>query len=151
MQEGGGEEGERVKERALVRRLRLGLILNAAALAAASPTLLFSDWKNAARLDRNESDWLLCTPVAAKRASQWQRSGPRLPGANGGRKCSWRCTTSRTFSLRRPGNNVRKPSAPAQSTWSCQICSKRDVPTFAAKVKEEHEVRKHSDTGIRMR
>ena len=66
-----------------MRRLRLRLILNAAALAAASPTLLFSDWKNAARLDRNESDWLLCTPVAAKRASQWQRSGPRLPGANG--------------------------------------------------------------------
>ena len=36
----------------------LRLIRNAAALAAASPTLLFSDWKNAARLKRNESDLL---------------------------------------------------------------------------------------------
>jgi hypothetical protein len=34
------------------------LIRNAAALAAASPTLLLSDWKNDARLKRNESDWL---------------------------------------------------------------------------------------------
>jgi hypothetical protein len=40
-------------------------------LAAASPTLLFSDWKNAARLKRNESNWLRCdgTPVALKCAS----------------------------------------------------------------------------------
>ena len=37
---------------------KLRLILNAAALAAASPTLLLSDWYNAARLYRNESDWL---------------------------------------------------------------------------------------------
>ena len=45
----------------------LRLILNAAALAAASPTLIFNDWKNAARLKRNESDWLICdgTPVAS--------------------------------------------------------------------------------------
>jgi hypothetical protein len=31
----------------------LRLIRNAAALAAVSPTLLFNDWKNAARLKRN--------------------------------------------------------------------------------------------------
>ena len=49
----------------------LRLILNAAALAAARPTLLFSDWKNAARLFRNKSDWLRCDglPVAVKCAS----------------------------------------------------------------------------------
>jgi hypothetical protein len=33
------------------------------------PTLLFNDWKNAARLKRNESDWLRGTPVALKCAS----------------------------------------------------------------------------------
>ena len=50
VKEGGGEEGERVKERALGRllchshRSTLMLIRNAAALAAASPTLLFSEW-----------------------------------------------------------------------------------------------------------
>ena len=40
-------------------------------LAAACPTLLFNDWKNAARLKQNESDWLRCdgTPVAVKCAS----------------------------------------------------------------------------------
>ena len=49
----------------------LRLIRNAAALAAVSPTLLFNDWKNAARLKRNESDWLRCdgTLVAVKCAS----------------------------------------------------------------------------------
>ena len=36
-------------------------------------------------------------------AAKWASS----PGGEWGRKCSWRCTTSRTFSLRRPGNNVR--------------------------------------------
>jgi hypothetical protein len=50
VKEGGGGEGERERERALklllchIPRLTLGLILNAAALSAASPTLLFSDW-----------------------------------------------------------------------------------------------------------
>ena len=66
-----------MKERALGRllchshRSTLMLIRNAAALAAASSTLLFSDWKNAARLKRNESDWLRCDgkPVASKCAS----------------------------------------------------------------------------------
>jgi hypothetical protein len=45
----------------------LRLIRNAAALAAARPTLLFNDWKNSALLKRNESDWLRCdgTQVAA--------------------------------------------------------------------------------------
>ena len=49
----------------------LMLIRNAAAFAAASPTLLFSNWKNAARLKRNESDWLRRDgiPVAVKCAS----------------------------------------------------------------------------------
>jgi hypothetical protein len=49
----------------------LRLILNAAGLAAASPTLLFKNRKNAARLYRNESDWLPCDgmPVALKCAS----------------------------------------------------------------------------------
>ena len=48
----------------------LRLILNAAALAA-SPTLLFRPWQNAARLKRNESDWLHFDgiPVAVKCAS----------------------------------------------------------------------------------
>ena len=58
---GGVEEGERVKERALGRLPQpsiLRLIRNAAAFAAASPTLFFNEWKNAARLKRNESDWL---------------------------------------------------------------------------------------------
>ena len=43
----------------------LRLILNATALAsaAASPTLLFSDWLNAARLKRNESEWLRCDDI----------------------------------------------------------------------------------------
>jgi hypothetical protein len=41
------------------------MILNAAALAAASPTLLFSDWYNAARLKRNESEWLRCVKCAS--------------------------------------------------------------------------------------
>jgi hypothetical protein len=51
--------------------LDIEVILNAAALAAASPTLLFSDWENAARLKRNESDWLRCDyiPAAVKCAS----------------------------------------------------------------------------------
>ena len=53
----------------------LRLIRNAAALAAASPTLLFNDWKHAACLKRNESDWLRCdgTPVAVKctSVSRW--------------------------------------------------------------------------------
>jgi hypothetical protein len=35
----------------------LRLICNA---AAASPTLLFNDWQDAARLKRNESHWLRC-------------------------------------------------------------------------------------------
>jgi hypothetical protein len=43
----------------------LRLIRDAAALAAASLTLLFSDWKNAARLRRDESDWLRCDAVHA--------------------------------------------------------------------------------------
>jgi hypothetical protein len=51
VKEGGGEEGKCERERAL-ERLRysilqpwtLRLILNAAALAAASPTLLFRPW-----------------------------------------------------------------------------------------------------------
>jgi hypothetical protein len=130
----------------------LRLILNAAALAAASPTLLFSDWKNAARLDRNESVWLLCTPVAAKRASQWQRSGPVSRVGNGAKMfVALHNVTNIFFEEARATTFASKPSAPAQSTWSCQICSKRDVPTFAAKLKEEHEARKHSDTGIRMR
>jgi hypothetical protein len=49
----------------------LRLIRNAAALAAASPTLLFSDWKNSARLKRSKSEWLRWygTPVAVKCAS----------------------------------------------------------------------------------
>ena len=43
----------------------LRLILNTAALAAASQTLIFINWKNAAHLKQNKSDWLLCdgTPV----------------------------------------------------------------------------------------
>ena len=50
VKEGGGGEGERERERALglllchSHRQTLRLILNAATLAAASPTLLFSDW-----------------------------------------------------------------------------------------------------------
>ena len=48
VKEGGGKEGERERERALGVRLRhnpqLRLILKAAALAAASPTLLFKFW-----------------------------------------------------------------------------------------------------------
>ena len=47
MKEGGEGEGERVRERALgllEQPSTLRLILKAAALAAASPTLLFSDW-----------------------------------------------------------------------------------------------------------
>jgi len=48
VKEGGGEEGGRERERALGVRLRHGpqlrLTINAAALAAASPTLLLSDW-----------------------------------------------------------------------------------------------------------
>jgi hypothetical protein len=49
----------------------LRLIRNTAALAAASPTLLFNDWKNAARWKWNESVWFRCdgTPVAVKCAS----------------------------------------------------------------------------------
>ena len=48
----------------------LRLIRNAAALAAASPPLLFSDWYNAEWLKRNGSDWLRCDliPVAVKSA-----------------------------------------------------------------------------------
>jgi len=72
-------------------------------LAAASPTLLFDDWKNAARLKRNESDWLCCdgTPVAVKCASvsRWgcgkgrRKNSPCmrvevLRMAGRGRKCS---------------------------------------------------------------
>ena len=50
VQEGGGEEGERESERALGLLLclpqppTLRLICIATAFAAASPTLLFSDW-----------------------------------------------------------------------------------------------------------
>jgi hypothetical protein len=49
----------------------LRLIRNAAALAAASPTWIFSGWWNAARLKRNEYDWLRCDdiPAAVKCAS----------------------------------------------------------------------------------
>jgi hypothetical protein len=35
----------------------LRLILNAAALEAARPVLLFSDWRKAARFKRNASVW----------------------------------------------------------------------------------------------
>ena len=56
VKEGGGEEGERERERAaLGGRLTtpkssiLGLISNAAALAAVSLTLLFKPWYKAAR------------------------------------------------------------------------------------------------------
>jgi hypothetical protein len=78
VKEGGGEEGRRgAREGActgaatMPQPSTLRLIRNAAALAAASPTLLVSDWKNATRLKRNESDWLRCdgTPVAVKCAS----------------------------------------------------------------------------------
>jgi hypothetical protein len=50
VKEGGGGEGERERERALARTATmpqpstLRLILNAATLAATSPTLLFSYW-----------------------------------------------------------------------------------------------------------
>jgi hypothetical protein len=43
----------------------LRLILNAAALAAASPIMLFSVWQNAAPLKQNESDWLRCDDITA--------------------------------------------------------------------------------------
>ena len=78
MKDGVAEEGEREKERAFgvrLRRSRQGsghkFIRNAAALAAARPTLLFNDWKNAARLNRNDSDEFCCDgiPVAVKCAS----------------------------------------------------------------------------------
>ena len=60
-----GEEGE---EKGSVRRSvhwgchdattwMLRLILNAAALEAARPILLFRDWRKAARLKRNASVW----------------------------------------------------------------------------------------------
>ena len=53
----------------------LRFIFKAAALAAASPTWIFSGWWNAACLKRNDSDWLRCdgTPVAVKCAwvSRW--------------------------------------------------------------------------------
>jgi hypothetical protein len=70
--EGGGEEGGACTRAATMPQpSTLRLIRNAAALAAASPTLHFNHWKNAARLKRNESDWLHCngTPVAVKCAS----------------------------------------------------------------------------------
>ena len=82
-------------------------------------------------------------------AAKWASS----PGGEWGAKMfvALHNVTNIFFEEARATTFASKPSAPAQSTWSCQICSKRDVPTFAAKVKEEHEVRKHSDTGIRMR
>jgi hypothetical protein len=54
VKERGGEEGERERERALgcattPRPSILRLILNAAALASARPTLLISVWDKAAR------------------------------------------------------------------------------------------------------
>jgi hypothetical protein len=47
------------------------LIRNAAVLAPVSLTLLFNDWKNAAHLKQNKSDWLCCDgrPMAVKCAS----------------------------------------------------------------------------------
>ena len=64
MKEGGGEEGERVRAQegactgaaTMPQPSTSRLIRIAAALAAACPTLLFSDWYNAERLKRNESD-----------------------------------------------------------------------------------------------
>jgi len=75
VKEGGGGKGERERERTgaatMPQPWTLRLILSAAALVAVSPTLLFSDWLNAARLKRNESDWLRCDdiPAAVKCAS----------------------------------------------------------------------------------
>ncbi len=43
----------------------LRLILNDAALAAASPTLLFRPLKNAARLNRSASELLVCDDIPA--------------------------------------------------------------------------------------
>ena len=60
-------EGACAGDATMLHPSMLRLIRNAAALAAASPTLLFSDWKNAARLNRNAlSDWWFCdgSPVA---------------------------------------------------------------------------------------
>ena len=58
VKEGGGEVGERVKERAraatMTQPSTLRLIRYAAVLAGASPTLLFSEWKNAMRLKWTE-------------------------------------------------------------------------------------------------
>ena len=79
MKEGGGEEGQRVRARegactgaaTMPQPSTSRLIRIAAALAAASPSLLFSDWKNPPRLKRKESDWLRCdgTQVEVKCAS----------------------------------------------------------------------------------
>jgi hypothetical protein len=49
-------EGACIGAATMLQPWTLRLILNAAALAAASPTLLFRPWKNAARLNRNDSD-----------------------------------------------------------------------------------------------
>jgi hypothetical protein len=67
----GAREGACTGADTMPQPSTLRLILNAAALAVVSPTLLFSDWQNAARLKRNESDWLRCDdiPAAVKCAS----------------------------------------------------------------------------------
>jgi hypothetical protein len=76
---------------------KLRLILNAAALAAASQTLLLSDWYNAARLYRNESDWFRCDgiPVAVKCASvsRWacRKEDAKKFAVPGGFLCGRRC------------------------------------------------------------
>ncbi len=75
MNKGWGEDGESEKERALGVRLRhnpqLRLILKAAALAAASPTLKLKLRYKAARRKRHMSELLRCDgiPVAVKCAS----------------------------------------------------------------------------------
>ena len=73
MKEGGGAEGECERERALgllstmPQPWTMRLILNAAALAAGSPTLLFRPWQNAARLNRSASELfkLVCDDIPA--------------------------------------------------------------------------------------
>ena len=86
-------EGACIGAATMLQPWTLRLIRNAAALAAASSTLLFSDWKNAARLKRNESNWLHCDDIpAAVKCASVSRWACRKRRRKTRRACGWMCS-----------------------------------------------------------
>jgi hypothetical protein len=89
----GAREGACTGTATMTQPSTLRLIRNTAALAAASPTWIFSGWWNAACLKRNDSDWLRCDdiPAAVKCASvSWWACRKRRRKTR--HACGWMCS-----------------------------------------------------------